>query len=49
MPSLYVIVDGVIVDYEDSSLESVDEDNDKEVKKYEKRYLELIEKYKENI
>ena len=49
MPSLYVIVDGVIVDYEDSSLEFVDEDNDKEVKKYEKRYLELIKKYKENI
>ena len=49
MPSLYVIVDGVIVDYDDSSLESIDEDNDKEVKKYEKRYLELIEKYKENV
>ena len=48
IPGLYVIKDGVIVDYCDISLENYDEDDNDAVKELEKEYLRLIELYKES-
>ena len=52
MPSLYIIKDGVIVDYCDESLEEDDElevDIRERKKSLRNKYLKLIELYKEHI
>lgn len=49
LPGLYVIIDGVIIDYDDTSLESVNEDEMDSHKKQEKNYSRLIDKYMKSI